>query len=136
MLAKNSSISSLGPSQIFSPEGPVTANSEKIRDALRVMSTRYISLWQLGFISAGMQLTMFLLAPQRAKDVLFDEASKTAYSIRYTLYDNVQYWAPCLLAVLAMLFLKRSRTLPPPSRIRVHTRERVLQRGLQTNEWP
>lgn len=97
------SVTAYGPTQIFSPVGPVSANSDKIRDAIRIMNTRYISLWHLGFLSAGMQLVLFLLAPEQAMD--------GATTVANRLYDNVQYWAPCLLAVLAMLFYRRNRTV-------------------------
>ena len=50
-----------------------------------------------------MQLVLFLLAPEQAMD--------GATTVANRLYDNVQYWAPCLLAVLAMLFYRRNGTV-------------------------
>ena len=59
-------ISEYGPSQVFSPlgpVGPVARHSDQIREAVNVLHTRYISLWQLGLMSAAMQLFLFCLAP-------------------------------------------------------------------------
>ncbi|KAL1523675.1 hypothetical protein AB1Y20_018609 [Prymnesium parvum] len=96
-------IGEYGPTQAFSPEGPVNAHSERIHDMIRVMGSRYISLWQLGFLSVAMQLVLFLLSPEQAMD--------GASTVAIRLYNNVQYWAPCLLAVIAVATLKRNRTL-------------------------
>ena len=97
------SIHSYGPSQIFSPLGPVGQHSDQIRAAVRVLNSRYISLWQLGFLSAGMQLALFLLAPEQA----IDGASTVARRIA----ASVQYWAPCCLAAMATAGLRRNRTV-------------------------
>lgn len=97
------SIHEYGPSQVFSPVGPVSQNAEKIQQAVRMLQTRYISLWQLGLMSAAMQLFLFTMAPEQAID--------GAHTVVSRIANNVQYWAPCLLATFAIMTLKRNRTV-------------------------
>ena len=107
-------LSDLGPTDVkFSPVGPVNANSRRIRDYIRIMRTRYISIWQLGALAGGMQALLFLASPysQQAKDTM------TAL-----LFEQVQYWqrslresvAHCSAALLAHLACPRKYSFVRP----------------------
>ena len=75
-------LTELGPTNTnFSPMGPVTANSKTIRDYIRIMRTRYISVWQLAALAGGMQALLFFGSQMQAQD-----------TVASLLFEQVHYW--------------------------------------------
>ena len=104
-----SDLGPLGVTRVYrtATVGPVNANSTTIRDYLRVIRTRYISMWQLAALGGGMQVVLYFSSPYRRAMLEFD-APVTVVNM---LFEQVHYWAPSLLALVGMAMVKRHRSL-------------------------
>ena len=80
-------ISDLGPAHVVSKVGPINANSKTIREALMVMRTRYISIWQLILLAGGMQALLYFSSPNRS---YFSSVEVDTITAR--MFEQVHYW--------------------------------------------
>ena len=90
--------------------GPVNQNSVKIRNYIRVMRGRYISLWQLVLIAVLTQLGFYIFQPNSSAAHFLTHAIGSLEVVNALLMLCREY-APLLIMAIAGMALKMHRTL-------------------------